>query len=405
VSHATPVPRRALALLLLAALALFGLPWAAIPAADAQEASGSGLVISQVYGGGGNSGAPFTHDYVELFNRGDAPASLEDLSIQYASATGTGNLGANDGQLTELPAVTVQPGQYFLVQQAGGTVGDPLPAPDFVDPTPIGMAAGAGKVALVEGTASLGCNGGSTPCSAEQLARIIDLVGYGNANFFEGAGAAPTLSNTTAALRAGDGCTDTDSNAADFTAATPTPRNTASPLNVCEPVDNEPIVPSCFGLTIDEGIGGSVSLSATDADGTVVSAEITSEAVEGIALVNQVPASEVGGTLTVDLTVADTVEAGAYAVEVTFTNDDDEPQTASCVVEVVVQADLCEIPAEDVTLINEIQGDGVHADPGRCGRDPWRGDRRLHLWWGERAAEQPGPARLLHRSDRCGPRR
>jgi uncharacterized protein len=28
------------------------------------------IVISQVYGGGGNSGAQYTHDFVELFNRG-----------------------------------------------------------------------------------------------------------------------------------------------------------------------------------------------------------------------------------------------------------------------------------------------------------------------------------------------
>ena len=53
---------------------------------------------------------------------------------------------------------------------------------------------GAGKVALVNSTTSLGCNGGSTPCSPSALAQIIDLVGYGNANFFEGAGAAPTAS-------------------------------------------------------------------------------------------------------------------------------------------------------------------------------------------------------------------
>ena len=28
------------------------------------------IVISQVYGGGGNSGATITHDFVELYNRG-----------------------------------------------------------------------------------------------------------------------------------------------------------------------------------------------------------------------------------------------------------------------------------------------------------------------------------------------
>ena len=180
----------------------------------------TGLVISQVYGGGGNTGAQYTNDFVEIFNRGNSPVSLSGWSLQYASATGTGALGANAGQLTELPDVTVAPGQYFLVQEgAGAGNGSPLPAADVVDPTPIAMAAGAGKVALVTGTASLGCNGGSTPCGAAEVARIVNLVGYGNANFFEGAAAAPTLTNTTAAIRNADGCAETDDNGADFTAA------------------------------------------------------------------------------------------------------------------------------------------------------------------------------------------
>src|SRR6266545_4300063 len=50
------------------------------------------VVISQVYGGGGNAGAPYTHDFVELFNRGSATVSLAGWSVQYTSATGTGTL-------------------------------------------------------------------------------------------------------------------------------------------------------------------------------------------------------------------------------------------------------------------------------------------------------------------------
>ena len=115
--------------------------------ATAAVASPSGVVISQVYGGGGNTGATHTHDFVELYNASAAPVSLAGWSIQYASATGTGNLGANAGQLTELTG-TLAPGQYLLVQQAGGAVGVPLPTADIVDATPIAMAAGAGKVAL-----------------------------------------------------------------------------------------------------------------------------------------------------------------------------------------------------------------------------------------------------------------
>lgn len=192
------------------------------------------LVISQVYGGGGNSGAPYTHDFVEIFNRGTSAVSLAGKSIQYGSATGTGNLGGTTTQITELPNVTLQPGQYFLVQEASNAaVGAALPTPDATDASPIAMAGAAGKVALVNSTTGLGCNGGSTPCSAAQQALIIDLVGYGGANFFEGAGPTPVLSNTTAALRAGGGCTDTGNNSADFTVVAPAPRNSASALNSC----------------------------------------------------------------------------------------------------------------------------------------------------------------------------
>ncbi len=215
-------------------------------------------MISQVYGAGSNSGALRTHDYVELFNRGTEAVSLDGLSIQYTSAAGTGNFGASTTQLTELPpGVTLQPGQYFLVQEAGGSVGSPLPTPDHVDPTPIAMAAGAGKVALVTGTATLGCNGGSTPCPPEALARIVDLVGYGTTNFAEGGSSAPAISITTAAFRAGGGCTDTDNNGADFTAATPAPRNTASAFGSCQ------LTLSIADVSITEGDTGTKSATFT----------------------------------------------------------------------------------------------------------------------------------------------
>jgi hypothetical protein len=87
-------------------------------------AIGTGIVVSQVYGGGGNAGAPYTHDFVELFNPADTPVLLDGLSIQYASATGTGNFGANSGQLTELSG-SIQPHRYFLVQEfSTAAVGD-----------------------------------------------------------------------------------------------------------------------------------------------------------------------------------------------------------------------------------------------------------------------------------------
>jgi uncharacterized protein len=227
------------------------------PGACARVAHGvsPNLVISQVYGGGGNSGAPFTHDFVELYNAGVAPVALTGLSIQYASATGTGNFGANSGQLTDLPSVSVQPGQYFLVQMAsGGANGAPLPTADFVDTTPINMSGTAGKVVLVTGTASLGCNGGSAPCDATALSRIVDLVGYGNANFFEGT-AAPAPSNATSVIRTA-GNVDTDQNGTDFLIANPpTPRTGGS-------VGGTPTV-SVTDASVTEGDSGAQAMTFT----------------------------------------------------------------------------------------------------------------------------------------------
>ena len=209
------------------------------------------LVVSQIYGGGGNAGATYTHDYIEIFNRGTSAVSLDGMSLQYASATGTGNFGANSGQLTELSG-SLAPGQHLLVQEASNAaVGLPLPTPDIVDDTAISMAAGAGKVALLTGQTTLGCNGGSAPCDPAALARIVDLVGYGNANFSEGS-PAPAISATLSDFRAEGGCVDTDNNAFNFAAATPNPRNTASPLHDC----SGEFAPSIASISPADGASG-----------------------------------------------------------------------------------------------------------------------------------------------------
>ena len=187
----------------------------------------STVVISQVYGGGGNSTAPFQNDYIELFNRGASPVSLNGWSVQYASSTGT------SWQKTDLTDVTLQPGQYYLVRQAAGTgcsglpCGASLPFPDASGT--IAMSATAGKVALLN-TNTLIAGGTSCPSGAN----VIDIVGFGTANCSETAPTAAT-SNVNAALRGSNGCTETDNNSVDFAVGAPNPRNTASPTNVCAP--------------------------------------------------------------------------------------------------------------------------------------------------------------------------
>jgi predicted extracellular nuclease len=183
-----------------------GVALTAVPA----SAASPDVVISQVYGGGGNSGATYTNDFVELFNRGAATVDLTGWSVQYASAAGTSY------QVTALSG-SIAPGAHLLVQEAAGTGGTtPLPTPDVTGT--IALSATNGKVALVSASAALSCG---TACAS--AAGVRDFVGYGTANDFEGA-AAPGLANTTADLRAGAGSVDTDNNAADFAPGAPDPR-------------------------------------------------------------------------------------------------------------------------------------------------------------------------------------
>ena len=108
------------------------------------------LVISQLYTGGGNVGASFTNDFVEIFNRGNTTVNFATThySIQYAGATA--NFGSNKVDLT---SGSILPGQYFLVQLSGGANGSRLPQPNASGS--IVMAGTAGKVALVTGTIAL----------------------------------------------------------------------------------------------------------------------------------------------------------------------------------------------------------------------------------------------------------
>lgn len=182
----------------------------------------SGVGISQLFGGGGNAGAPYTNDFVELFNRGSTAVDVGGWTIQYATASGT------TWQATPLSG-TIQPGSYYLVQLAGGSAGAPLPAPDASGTT--NLSATNGKIALVRDAAPLSCGATAGSCAANPL--LEDLVGYGAASDYEGSGAAPELSSATAGIRGDGGCTETDVNAADFSAGAPTPRNSASAPRSC----------------------------------------------------------------------------------------------------------------------------------------------------------------------------
>lgn len=252
--------------------------------ATAPAAGGGTVVISAIYGGGGNASATYTHDYVELYNRSDAAVSVDGWTLQYGSNTGLIG-GTNGNQLVALSG-TIPAGAYRLVRAAtGGNVGAPLPVtPDFTWSQ--NLSATAGKLALVRRTTGLGCGTTAVQCDAAALADVADLVGYGSsATQWEGATRAPgptSNANTTAIRRLGGGATDTDVNGADFELVSPAPAPrggsqggivvtvTASPATisvngttsvaVAVTSNNQPVVPS--SITWSASPQGRVALGA-----------------------------------------------------------------------------------------------------------------------------------------------
>jgi len=272
------------------------------------------IVVSQVYGGGGNTGATLKNDFIELFNRGSTTVNLSGWSVQYASAAGT------TWQTTALSG-SLASGQYYLVQEAagaGGTVN--LPPPDAAGS--IAMSATSAKVALVNSVIALS---GSCPVGSS----IVDFVGYGTANCFEGSAAAPLLSNTTAAMRSANGCAETDSNSADFAVTAPNPRNTASPLNVCLG-DQPPSVSSTSPTNgaVEVAVGPNLTVSFSEpVDVTLTPSWFTIACASSGTHTAAVSGGPTSFTLDpdIDFAASETCTVTVFASQVTDQDTDDPP--------------------------------------------------------------------------------
>jgi spore coat protein U-like protein len=191
-------------------------------AATARASGSSSLVVSQLYASGGNSGAAYTNDYVELFNRGSSSVSLTGWTLQYASAAST------SWSSTPLTGSIPAGHAYLVALASGGATGSALPAADATGTT--NLAATGGKVAIVNGATALTCGATAGSCASD--GSIVDLVGYGTATDYEGA-AAPAPTATDAIVRGGSGCVDTNANGDDFAAVAAAPRNSASAAVSC----------------------------------------------------------------------------------------------------------------------------------------------------------------------------
>jgi 5'-nucleotidase len=179
------------------------------------DPAGAGVVINEVYGGGGNSGSHYKADFVELVNPAAAAVDLTGWTVQYRAAAGT------TVSKTALTGTIAAHGHY-LVQESTGTGGDQiaLPTPDATGT--VAMSATGGVVILASSSTNVTAQG-----NLVGVAGVVDAVGWGaSTTSFEGTAPGPTTDNTTSVGRT-DG-TDTDQNGVDFAKGTPTPQGSAT---------------------------------------------------------------------------------------------------------------------------------------------------------------------------------
>ncbi|WP_309123197.1 chitobiase/beta-hexosaminidase C-terminal domain-containing protein [Paenibacillus sp.] len=298
-------------LALAAAISASPLSPAAVPSANA---TGAGhLVISEVYGGGGNSGSTWRSDFIELYNPTETAVNVTGWTIQYASSSGSFSLASN--MYVELTGI-VAPHGYYLVKAADGSGGNvSLPSPD--DEGGIAMAAGSGKVALVSNGEAI---------AGKDDPDVVDFVGYGGAGAYEGSGGTPTPSSSVSAQRKSDAAGyvpgqgngyDANDNKTDFFTAAPTPRNAASPA---EPPLGDDVVAGVSASPAPGAVerGTEVTLSSATVTATVY---YSVYAADGAAIVIDAPYAG-----PIPITQATTIEAyaqkGAVRSEVrTFAYD------------------------------------------------------------------------------------
>lgn len=201
------------------------------PFVEAQTVADSNIRISQIYTRGGEPGATYQNDFIELFNRGNVDVDINGWTLNVANFSGTPpNIQISYTSLKIFSASAMTPGSHFLIRFGGsGSNGQALSGAD-IDLNPMPISETGGQIVLVPKDKTLPF--GYCPAAPDLTGVVVDYVGYGTAICYEKTVtlAPPADKSLT---RVGGGCTDNNDNLADFSFATPTPRSRRDAATPC----------------------------------------------------------------------------------------------------------------------------------------------------------------------------
>lgn len=193
------------------------------------------VVISEVWGDGGFTGAPFKNSFVELYNPTDEAVSLAGSALAYLPSSNNGTIGTT--QRTNLTGSIPAKGYYLISGVSLGSAGVALPSPDAT--TTINWHYQNGTIALLDTQDAVSLPGGDLA----GVEHVVDAVGYGGSSAYvpvayEGAPTGTNTGLTVSAVRSPVEA-DSDNNSVDFTTDSPTPTNAAGVSGggstVCDP--------------------------------------------------------------------------------------------------------------------------------------------------------------------------
>jgi predicted extracellular nuclease len=185
------------------------------------------VIISEVYGGGGNLGATLKNDFVELYNTTTSAVDVSGWSVQYFSESGT-TVGATN-KIVIPDGKSIPAKSHFLIQAAAGTntgATVDLPSPDAV--SEIAASGTAGKVILLTSSEDITIVL-TDITSVTDNAAFKDYVPYGTTSVpVWGSAMSANTANATSASRKliGGSYSYTQNIGHDFEVVTPTPQNT-----------------------------------------------------------------------------------------------------------------------------------------------------------------------------------